>query len=282
MTMPLTFVDVSRRVRRAPILGSQRWMWRSMGVPYRAVLRALSRARGITRDVAGDTYRWRYPFSEFDRDFERPVLEAFSDLIEPNAIVLDIGASFGLYSLVAGRRVGPNGKVFAFEPSRAADVLADHIKLNGLEDRIEIIPVVISDTVGSIEFWEAGNTRLASLSRAAAARGEKPGQGAIRRVCQSTTVDAFCEERGITPDLLKVDVEGAEALVLRGAERFLRMGQGHVVLEVHPGALSAFGVTDELVLASLDAHGWRGRRIYLRGDVGDPDATVHYIFEARE
>src|SRR5438045_1681158 len=69
----VTLVEVSRRVRNAPALRRRRWLWRAVGIPYRGILRALSYTRGVGRSLNGETFRWRYPFSEFDQDFEADV-----------------------------------------------------------------------------------------------------------------------------------------------------------------------------------------------------------------
>src|SRR5205085_10260930 len=110
--------------------------------------------RGVDRVLNGEVYRWRYPYSEFNRTFEEPMLRLFQERIAPGSTVLDVGASFGLFSVVAGRTVGEGGRVFSFEPSRIADVLGDHLELNGVAERVEIVRIVVSDEVGEVVFWE--------------------------------------------------------------------------------------------------------------------------------
>jgi FkbM family methyltransferase len=264
------------------MLRRQKWLWTLAGVPYRAVLRTLSGWRGIGRRVDGETFRWRYPFSEFDRDFERPVHATFCSLLRPGMTVLDIGASFGLYSVVAGRRVSDHGRVFAFEPlPTVATVLADHLALNNVADRVEVVPMVVTDTSGQIELWEPARDRLASISKlAATGRTEGTDGGPLRRhVVPATTIDEFCHVRRIEPDLIKIDVEGAEGSVLRGARRFLDRRQGQIILEVHPWALERFGEVSERLLAYLNAAGWSAIELYARGDRDNPAATVHYLCE---
>lgn len=269
----MTFVDVSRRVRHLRGLQDQTWLWSIARLPYRGLLRGLSRTRGISRVIDDSTYRWRYPFSEFDVDFEEPVFETFRSLLEPGMTVFDIGANFGLYAVVAGRTVGPQGKVFAFEPATVREVLADHVRLNGVEDRVEVVPMVVTDEPGEAEFWEPEDARLASVSRAAAERN----QSSTAHTERATSVDAFCEARHVVPDVLKIDVEGAEASVLRGARRFLERRRGTLILEVHPWVLADLGEDEGRLFDDLRGHGWTASQLFERGDASDRFATVHYL-----
>ncbi len=269
----MTLVDVSRRVRHLRGLQDQRWLWAIARLPYRGVLRGLSRTRGVSRVVDDETYRWRYPFSEFDVDFEEPVFETFRGLLRPGMTVFDIGANFGLYAVVAGRTVGDNGKVFAFEPASVRQALADHVRLNGVERQVEVVPMIVTDEPGEAELWEPDDARLASVSRAAAERT----QASKAHTEQATTVDAFCEARNVAPDVIKIDVEGAEALVVRGARRFLAQRRGTIILEVHPWVLESLGEDERGIFDELEANGWSARELFERGDANDPAATVHYL-----
>ena len=274
-------VDASRRIRRAPLLERQQWLWSVLRPPYRRVLAVLSQARGVDRVVNDQVFRWRYPHSEFDGSFEEPILRVFQERITPGSTVLDVGANFGLYSVVGGRCVGEHGRVFSFEPSRMASVLADHLRLNGVAGRVDILRLVVSDEVGEVEFWEGDDTGLASIARAAAERGVDEGHDITRRICPATTLDAFCSSRKIAPDVIKIDVEGAELKVLRGAETFLRERQGSILLEVHPWALGEFGDTQETMWSWLDSLGWTATHLYSRGSSTNPDATLHFLCEPR-
>jgi FkbM family methyltransferase len=221
--------------------------------------------------------RWRYPFSEFNSDFEAPVMRAFRDLTSPGALVLDVGASFGLYSVFAARLVGDGGRVFAFEPSSVADVLTDHLRLNGVADRVEVLRMIVGDDAGEAELWESTDSMFASVSRAAAERGASPNGKTQRHLRPMTTLDAFCASRQIAPDVVKIDVEGAEGRVLRGASDFLAKGRGHIFLEVHPSVLMDLGETPDELSAYLERRGWGMTHIYQRGDATDPAATLHYL-----
>jgi len=269
----VTFVDVSRRVRHLRGLQEQTWLWTIARFPYRGLLRGLSRTRGVSRVIDDRTYRWRYPFSEFDADFEEPVFETFRTLLRPGMTVFDIGANFGLYAVVAARTVGEHGKVFAFEPATVRKALADHVRLNGVEDRVEVVPMIVTDEPGEAELWEPDDARLASVSREAAERT----QASTVHTERATTVDEFCEARNVVPDVVKIDVEGAEASVVRGSRKFLERRHGSIILEVHPWVLASLGEQEQGIFDVLRSCGWRTHELFERGDASDPASTVHYL-----
>src|SRR5262249_42628283 len=188
--------------------------------------------------------------------------------------------NFGLFTVYGARLVGPTGHVFAFEPSSAADVLADHVELNGVDDRVEVLRIMLGDSTGEGEFWEAPDSTFSSMSESAAAPCAAGNGGTRRYVRPMTTVDAFCNEHQLTPDVLKIDVEGAEGKVLRGAKEFLAKRHGHIVLELHPWVLADLGERSDDVLAELASLGWTSTKIFERGEPGDPAATVDYVCSA--
>jgi hypothetical protein len=141
--------------------------------------------------------------------------------------------------------------------------------------------VVVSDETGEVDFWEGDDTMLASIARSAAERGVVAGHDISRRVCPTTTLDAFCRSRKIVPDVVKIDVEGAEMKALRGAETFLRSRRGSIFLEVHPWAMGEFGDTQDAMWSWLDLLGWTATHLYSRGSPTNPDATLHFLCEPR-
>jgi FkbM family methyltransferase len=172
---------------------------------------------------------------------------AFRAAVRPGSIVLDVGANVGSYTLLFAIWAGPAGRVFAFEPSpEARDGLRQHIQLNGLKDRVEIVPAAVSSTVGSTRFAIDG----ASGANAIAA-GDHAAARSIE--VETTTIDAFCERQGLRPDVVKIDVEGAELDVLQGARRVLAMPGLHAFLEFHPTVWPRRGVTPDAIRAQLVA-----------------------------
>jgi FkbM family methyltransferase len=272
----MTFADLVRRVRHARALESQDWLWRPMRRPYRAILRRVAGTRGVARTVNGMRVVLRAPFDEIANDYEAVPFRAYRNALSEGATVFDIGASFGLYSIAAARDVGAGGQVVAFEPAQAtAALLRRHLSLNGVSDRVEILERVVDEESGECEFWEQSTSLGASLARAAASSGQPFVQGElVKTIRAAVSIDDFCAERGLRPDVLKIDVEGAEARVLRGARRFLAAGRGTIVLEVHPWALEQLGDSPAAVLDELRAAHWTPEQLASDGN------TVHYLGRA--
>src|SRR5262249_3116363 len=127
--------------------------------------------------------------------------EAFRASVAPGATALDIGANVGAYSLLLGQWVGTSGAVFAFEPAPDIfDGLSRHVTMNGLANVVTPVRAAAGDRVATAPLVVAGTHGESRL----AASGD---DGDATVDVAMTTVDAFCAERGITPDFMKVDVE---------------------------------------------------------------------------
>jgi FkbM family methyltransferase len=215
--------------------------------------------QGIQRVVNGDALRLSAEFAHAEplHDAWEPELYArFKAVLRPGMTVLDVGASFGLYAVAAGRLVGPAGRVHAFEPARrSAAALRRHLAWNGVADRVEVIEAAAADRTGEAAFFEQETSFLASLIEQSARQEEWRGARPVeRRRVPTVSLDGFCRDRGLRPDVVKVDVEGAEAAVLRGARDLLHARRARLFLELH----LRFG-TD--ALDALDAAGWEWEQL---------------------
>lgn len=133
-------------------------------------------------------------------------------------VFFDIGANLGWYSLVLGRKC-PRSQVYAFEPIPATvEVLEKNIRLNQLEN-IEPIGMGLFNKEDELSFLFAPDVSGATSLKLT---GQSRGVATIQNVvCKTTTLDAFCGSRGVIPSLLKIDVEGAELMVVQGGEKTL-------------------------------------------------------------
>jgi FkbM family methyltransferase len=228
---------------------------------------------GIERVVNGDALMLCPAFADAEplrAEWEPELYAAFKAVLRPGTTVLDVGASFGLYAIAAARAVGPAGRVYGFEPaSRSASALRRHVQWNGVADRVEVVEAAAAERSGHATFFEQKTSFLASLVESAARQDERRGASAVvpRRV-PTVSLDHFCRARGLKPDVVKIDVEGAEARVLRGAREILRARRARLFLEVH----LRFGGDGERpeALTDLEAAGWLCERVG-----GGPD-TAHY------
>jgi FkbM family methyltransferase len=167
-----------------------------------------------------------HPFYHLDRQiiafgsYEPDLIPFLRERIVPGSVCFDVGANLGQIAVHMADRAGPTGTVHAFEPVPhiAARLLA-HAERNGFRDRMRVHDVALSDRTGVERMWGAApsaeNQGMASLV-STAARGAELAVATER-------LDDFVERIGVARlDWIKVDIQGAEPLFLRGAERTLR------------------------------------------------------------
>lgn len=173
-------------------------------------------------------------------------------------VFFDIGAHVGYYTLLASTLVGTSGKVIALEPNPpTADRLRANIQLNKFTN-ISVYQAAAADNEGSLPFFQAGNEHNAwsSLSKVNALGGREI-------VVKSLRLDSIANSESLTRvDLMKLDVEGAEMQVLRGARQILTTFRPRIITELKPGALGRLGAGMDEVVAYLHANGYTlGRKI---------------------
>jgi FkbM family methyltransferase len=171
-----------------------------------------------------------------DRFFGADLL-AFADLIRPGDTVLDIGAFLGGSTALFARAVGPSGKVYAFEPVHAR-ALSRLVETGRLPAQVETL--ALSDGNGPVELVIPVRRGVPLYSQAGFAEGyaaaARPGSGyGFEKIpAQRARLDDWLESKGIAPEqvsAVKIDVEGSEAALFRGAEAFLSRFTGPVLCE---------------------------------------------------
>lgn len=190
-----------------------------------------------------------------------PLVErAFLDLLSPGAVVYDLGANIGWYSLLAARVVGPRGSVLAFEPSLENALLAQqNATVNGL-DNITVVAAALTDRDGWVAFLQRGSLEGRLEKDDSDAQAERRARQRIRfegrTLVPITSLDSWLAQTGEPPpSVVKIDVEGAEVGVLRGMKQTLSSARPTLVIELH-------GTRDE-VADELDRSGYEHRAIEL-------------------
>jgi len=186
--------------------------------------------------------------------YEPQETQLASRLLRAGDVFADVGANWGYFTLAASRRVGPTGRVLAFEPEpRLFDLLRHNLSLNGL-DFVDVRRVAIADRRTSLPFtaFVAGGDNW-GLSRATVS-----GEKADFHVETAALDDVLDESQIARVRLTKIDVEGGELAVLAGMRRGLHAGRyPYVMLECHPALLAARGHNEEDVLRPLIDAGYR-------------------------
>lgn len=175
-------------------------------------------------------------------------------LLQPGMTVLDIGANQGYYTLLASRKVGPNGRVFAFEPSvRELRRLRLHLRLN----RCKNVEVVTS-ALGAASGTENLHVVLGTESGCNSLRPPNVSQPTRLLSVHVERLDDVLKARGVNgAHFIKLDVEGAELSVLQGARELLTHPPRPVVLvEVQELRTQPWGYAARDIISFLSALGY--------------------------
>ena len=168
-------------------------------------------------------------------------------LVRSGDVVYDCGANLGLYARYLVGTLGAR-QVMAFEPvadNRA--LLAENLALGGIADRVTVLPVALADEDGTAEF-QVDDVQSASGTLSKVTRGE-PCVGRKNLGLGPLTADVLCRRLDTVvkdlpcPDVIKIDVEGAEALLLRGAAGLLRERGPRLLVELHGAEMARDVVT---------------------------------------
>lgn len=168
-------------------------------------------------------------FDLVEPDQTRRVVEA----LRPRQVFYDVGANVGYYSLIASRVVGDEGRVVCFEPFlENVNHLYRHVHLNRLHN-VDVLPVACSSGVGMTGFILGDNGALGHISGVNDGGGSDNGFAGDACWVPTFSLDEFALRSGRWPAIIKIDVEGAELLVLHGAERILERCKPTIFLSTH-------------------------------------------------
>ncbi|CAM5615768.1 hypothetical protein GCM10010329_18830 [Streptomyces spiroverticillatus] len=181
--------------------------------------------------------------------YESLELDLYERLAARASGIVDVGASIGLYSCTGAAKMRPDGRITAFEPVPAnAEALRRNLRLNGLADRVRVEEVAVGPAPGSLTLHlDPAN----SGGHSAAPDAFGPGGRTV--TVPRVALDAYPWER--RPDLVKIDAEGYEVQVLRGAVRTLAQGRPAVFVEYVPEQVAACGDDPREILDALWADG---------------------------
>lgn len=239
---------LSERFLKRPLVVGIKMFW---GERMKVVIPELSVSRVLVL--------WRH----YEPDLTRLMLHA----IRPGATVIDVGAHFGYYTLLASRLAGPAGKVIAFEPTPSTfEILRRNA---AARSNVDARNAALHATPTELELRDFGWRYSAQNTLAAAGRfGPRPPAEAfaphVRRV-PAYPLDDIVEAEGLRPDVVKVDAESSELEILRGMERTIKRHHPAVSLEVGdadvPGAPRSATLVRHLLDRGYAAWQWTDRRL---------------------
>lgn len=189
---------------------------------------------------------------------EREFLNFFLSQLIPQDVVFDIGASVGLFSIHAASLL-EQGKVIAFEPDfETLERLKFNVKLNKQLTNIHYISWAVSDTQSEATLYTDGASGCAPTLKKQLGRSNAP-KGEIK-IKTNTLDNALLTGELPLPTALKIDIEGAEILCIKGAHRLLKGEFGRkprlIFLEAHPDFLTSFNSNIEEVDDIIKKNGY--------------------------
>jgi len=193
-------------------------------------------------------------------------------ILRPGMTVLDVGANHGMFSLEAAHFVGPEGVVHAFEPAPVTrSLLLSNLAVNGITT-VKVFPSAIGETPGLAHLRV--HREMSGLNTLAP--DDVTWNGTVLRADEIievpvTSLDTHAEvERLHYIDFLKIDVEGFELGVIRGARGLLRAKRiARIMLEIGDLTFSNAGVTCLDVLKELESLDYHLHRITPEGEVAE-------------
>jgi FkbM family methyltransferase len=236
-SVPNEILITDRLLKRVVRLRDQVAIARRFGIPmpfrrarWNAAIRALDArwSGGYVKAVSGDFVYLPAPldyqakrFLKGEDQIPSPVLRH----LPKGGVAFDVGANLGEWTLAMAHATGASGQVLAFEPSRVvADALVRTLEINSL-NQVTPYCCALSSKNGMAEFI------LSTVSNGQSRLGKAlPSEGAVS--VPTRTLDSVAEQAGITRlDLIKIDVEGHEHYVLKGAANTLFRFQPAIVFE---------------------------------------------------
>jgi len=190
---------------------------------------------------------------------DEPETVAWIMALPAETVLWDIGANIGLYSLLAARR---GIRVLAFEPSASSfAAMVRNIEVNGFDDRIAAFCIAFAERTGLVTL------NLANTAAGHSMHSIEEREGGFSQVVPGFSVDDFVAQLGaMPPSAIKLDVDGIEPAILRGARATLRAHVREVLVEIDGANAAAGGGGIPEILAECgfvevaDAEAIRNRR----------------------
>lgn len=175
------------------------------------------------------------------RDHYEPELAYLERILSPGKIFVDAGANFGIYTAMASKTVGEGGRVISFEPSaRAFPVLRHNIAINGFKN-VQAFPIALAEKPGKARLYHHSAVGSDALAKDSTfdpdAYAEEIETESLDNVLRQTQLERV--------DVIKMDVQGAEELAMRGANEIIISARPVIMFEFHPEGAISLGLKPE-------------------------------------
>ena len=237
-------------IRFAPPSSAKESLWQQVVEPYLAWRGHQFVASTVAGRISGNTndiiQQYLYYFGTWEPQVTAFVLRR----LQPGDGFVDVGANIGFFSLLASRKVGPRGSVVSIEASPEIYAL---LQTNIARNRAQVraLNFAASDARGQLELYAGDECNCGTTTIAAT-----PGTTAKAVVEAAPLDELLTVEETAQARLVKIDVEGAEAAVIAGAELLLQRQDCEFLVELHPEMLGRLGRSTEDVLTPFREAGY--------------------------
>jgi FkbM family methyltransferase len=214
------------------------------------------------------------------RAYETEETQFLKSIINNNQCIIDIGANCGWYSLALAKHC-PGAQVYAFEPiPRTYEILQRNITRNKFNN-IFSYKIALSNTEGILNFLY---TPQCSGATSLAMAGQPVALEHLQEIpCPSTTLDNFCTENKLSPQLIKCDVEGAELMVIEGGENTIVTHKPIILIELLRKWAKKFDYHPNDVINILKKHNYKAYTFSANGLIAcdyitDETIETNFIF----
>jgi len=199
--------------------------------------------------------RLLFPQFEGGKIFEESVTNLLLDMLQDDSCFVDVGCNFGWYSCVVAKSA-TNRTVFAFDLDDSNVRLTEkNVQLNGCSN-VSIHHCAVSDSVGKIQYRRRQGQAADTFQIEHNLSSQQASDEDVVEV-DAITLDFFFRDRSQIPTVVKIDVQGAEFMVLEGMRDILRLKKPMLLVEIHPLELPKFGKASSDVFELLKTYGYR-------------------------
>ena len=188
-------------------------------------------------------------YNTYKQYLEAGPIDRLKEFVPSGSLVIDVGANVGFFSVRFAKWVGNDGKVISIEPEdRNYDHLISALRREALLDRVDSLKAVAADAQGKM-FLEINPLHPAD---------HKLSRDGTGLPVNAVTLDELVQDaQYLRPALVKIDVQGAEMLVLKGATKILKNAAPALFIELHEEGLSKFGTSVSAILDHLLEYGYQ-------------------------
>ena len=254
--MAKNIIGILRKFRHGPLKKIQP-IWSTLGGLFRWSYTKIGSPGTVLQTVGGYgpfKFDGHFAFSNFEEWGGRHNA-GFRESIEASRgkqCVLDIGAHIGLVSMPMSSVISDDGDVYSFEPAEVnRKYLLKHVLINNIKN-IHVQDFLVGDVDGiNVEFFEQKND---TVQNSVVIKKNHDAYTKTHKI--QRTIDDFCAENHLIPDVIKIDVEGYELSVLRGAKKIISSSKPIIFLSVHPREIELLGEDINNITKMVDELGY--------------------------